>query len=478
MSVEIGKTIQADVNLGEQEGDNLLATEDEDLMSWSQNMMLFVGEILPALSMMLMRSNTLVVNTFAYRMMDRIGTIQDINGLGLWANIISNFSCPFYMGVQEKTNFSSAFYMGQGSNHLVRKCLLHGLAVMVLNFTIVYLVLIVNIKWIAGALGSEPEVEIFAEKYFPLLFLMDMIGQIRQLIVLYSVCQVNSNGYGLISIVSMVTTIPLMAYFESLNLGVMSYIYAKLYNEVFLFLFAFVYGYRNNKVGPISLEDIKSIPSGFMSFFLDSMGFCAALGLERLGYSMSVIMCFNIKDKVQTAAYNIFFHFTNFTISFGAGFGVTSRTEINKLIGMKQIKKARNLFHTNLVGLTIVSYILSASIYFARSLIADFYTKSHPDLTSTLIQLISIYCILFICSSTFYNFGVSITRMMNQLTLLMALQLIIMIILQFGLQYAIVHMLNKYYDIGAAHIMISYHVLHLILLGILLTRLHIIPWDM
>ena len=473
MSIEIGKTIQADVKPGDQEGYPLLSIEDEDLMSWSQNMMLFVRQILPALSIMLVRSNMVLVNTFGYRMMDRIGTIHDINGLGFWTTIYLSFSSPLYMGVQEKTNFTSAFFMGEGSKHLVRKCLLHGLSVMILNFTIVYFVLIVNIKWLAGALGSEPEVGIFAEKYFPFLYFIDVIGQIRQLIVLYSVCQVNSNGYGLIALMSMITTIPLMVYFELLNLGVMSYIYAKLYNEVFFLVFSLVYAYNNNKVGPICLEDLKSIPSGLMSFFLDSMSFSVALGFEKLGNSISVIMCIQIKNQIQITAYNIFYHFSSFMIFFGLGFGVTSRTEINKLIGMNKIKKAKSLFYTYIVGLFIVSYVLAAFIYFARSLIASFYTKTHPELSPTLIQLISIYCIFLICSSTFYNFGLSITRMRKQLTFLMVLQVIIMLILQFGLQYVIVQVLNDYYDIGAAHVMICFNVLHMMLLGILLTRLHI-----
>ena len=80
-----------------------------------------------------------------------------------------------------------------------------------------------------------------------------------------------------------------------------------------------------------------------------------------------------------------------------------------------------------------------------RSLITDFYKKNHPELSSTMTQLLSIYALFFILSSTFYNFSLSISRMRNQLSLLMALQVIIMLMLQYALQYLIVYQLNNHY---------------------------------
>ena len=59
-----------------------------------------------------------LINTFGYRLIDRVGTKHDINGIGLWSTVHWSFSSPFTIGVQEKMNFSSAFYVGEGSKHL------------------------------------------------------------------------------------------------------------------------------------------------------------------------------------------------------------------------------------------------------------------------------------------------------------------------------------------------------------------------
>ena len=150
-----------------------------------------------------------------------------------------------------------------------------------------------------------------------------------------------------------------MIYFEvSLKLGVMSFIYVRLYNDGLFFLLVLIHTYNNNKVGSITLEDLKNIPSGLVSFSIDTMSFSIALGVEQLGRSISVIMCIQLKKPIQTPAYNIFVRFSNFMTCFGAGFSVTSRTEINKCIGMKETKKAKNVFYTYIVGLVIVSYML------------------------------------------------------------------------------------------------------------------------
>ena len=479
MSLEIGKTLEADVIGTEQEEDRLILREEEEKLGWSPSVRLFIQQILPSLSIALVESNKVLVGTFGYRLMDRVGTVHDINGFAFWNIIVWNLASPFLIGVQEKTNFTSAFYVGEGSKHLVRRCLLHGLLVTVLKLTIIYFVFIPYRTSIVALLGYEPEVGIYAEKYFPLFFYAFAIGHFRQLIVLYSVSQsqVSSNAYGLIAVISMVTTIALMNYLElSLKLGIMSFMYARMYNEIFFLVFVIIYAYNNNKVGPFTLEDFKNATSGIVSFYIDSMSFASALEVEYLGNSIQVVMCVQLKKPIQTTAFNVFLHFSNFLLYFGSGFSVTARTEINKHIGMKEMIKAKNIFYTYIVGLVLLSYIFGITIYFFRSMITAFYTSKHPELNSTMIQLISIYTLCLICSSTFYNFSLSIARMKKQLTLLMSLQIIVMIILQSTIQYFIVHQLNKQYDIGASHLMICFNVLHMMLLSILLIRLSTLKW--
>ena len=463
------------------ETDGLLNDEDSDTeeeTSRYQDIIIFLQQIIPSFNISLMIAAPALMDTFGYRLMGRIGTVHDINGLGMWA-LSYNFTQPFYVGVQEKLNFAVSYQMGEGRYDKVRKTFIHGLISLAFNFIFIYLTMILNCGKIVQILGSTPEVADFAKNYFPSLLFADILTQYRQQIVIYSISQKKSNIIGLISIVVTVISIPLLFYFEiSWKLGIWSFVYAKILNESMFMIIILIFTYSRNVVGPFTLEDFTGSLPGLLSFYYDSFKFTLTLFVDKLGRAISVVMCIQLKKPKEISAYNILIHIGNYTSFYGQGFSVTSRTEINTLLGMKKKVRAKRVFQVYIVGLFIASCVLGGIIYLCRNIIAGFFTMAHPEITTKLTELISILGIFLICSITFYGFTMSITRMMKQLTFLMYLQLIIMILLQSILLYALVFIVNLKYEIGAVHIMVCSNCLHMILLSILLIRVNTIPWDM
>jgi Na+-driven multidrug efflux pump len=384
---------------------------------------------------------------------------------------------PFAFSIIEKVSIGSSKLYGAGNYNEMKKGFLKGVLIFLVLTLLFNLAFTQNTRSILIFLNIQPEIATISHHIFQYYYFSAMINFFGAIILYYLVSQGIEKAFIYFITVSLGLGISSCYYFdEHLNWGIMGWIYSTLIFEISMLIQLLVYFYICNKVGPFTRSDFANMFVGMKEFLKDLTIYYLAFFIQSIAGEISLYMCTQLKDNtvIESAAYINMLNICYLNYFIINGYSAIGRSKINRLIGSNDIKSARTIYNTITTGIILLTTVMGLIMYIFRRNITQLYTHAHPDVSASFQVLLSYYCIYFIYGYALYSYTFSVARMMKQTTLLIILEVVLMGITQYIVDYVIIHLLDHSTSLP---IMISYLSIMTSIHIIILLRVHLMDWN-
>ena len=440
---------------------------------WSQ-VSFFMSMIPSSFAVTLSRLGHVFVNSIGLSEADRIKGPVYTSGIGIILLVQCLLMFPLSFGPIESVGIYASYAFGEHNYNTVKSLLFKGFIAIGINLLLLYLTVISNIESILLFLDVDVEVSRMIGEFMKYSFINESVHIIRSYLIVYNLSQYRTTWFGMMSVVSMVVSIPLTYYLCRIDsVGVYGWVIGKFVFEMMMLVMVLVYSYTENKVGSIDMYHIKDALKGFGSFYIESMYYSAIILGESMGTEISMYMCTQLHRVEYTSAYSKFINISSMVYQIGNGLTLNTRSILNHSLGSREVSKAKKMYKVITTGLIIVSFVVGALIYSLSEVISTYYTHEDGKERLLLVRLLKIYGLFLPYGWMLYPYTFTMARMMKFTNVLMILEVVLLIIVHFVIDRLLI---SYVIDVSCIHLMIVLHSLMVIIHTVLLPTIWLSDW--
>ena len=283
-------------------------------------------------------------------------------------------------------------------------------------------------------LGFPAAISTLVGQYIALTLPFIAINSLSEILKIFCLSQSAEKIFGYSSIASTVINVIANYYvMVKLKYGVLGWIAVRTVLEVVNLIITLLV-YMRTAPASRGFVQLHVALDGFWPFVCESLKFLLGVYPEFLGFHLTGYFIALSSDSNQMAAYYSTLNLSTLLFTVGIAFGITTRSRMNILIGMREIDASKNYYKFSVLFTAIIGLILGTTLYLLRFEAAQLFASSTPAMQSWFLRLQIVLLAISWSPLSFSTCSLGL-KCLGKLNLMMALNFTFVLVLNliFGL---------------------------------------------